>query len=1559
MSSRALSSVKPCTDEVKQEGCVWKSAETTLKHVCSNKKTKIWRKLRSSPSSPNGERTVKSFATFGASAVFFQCASCEIRTCLVDFGGRILQEEEAEQVSNSLIDEMPFQFDITAKLHSWRSLLLRPFWALLGHSSSSSSNMSPLGQEGTTSMDSTTYSIPSSQRICKYDVFISFRGTDTRNTFVDHLYHHLIRKGIFVFKDDKKLHKGKLISPQLIEAIQHSRVSIIVFSDDYASSTWCLDEMATIAECHLQFNQTVFPVFYDVDPSHVRNLNGVYLSAFALHTENYKHDPAKLDRWKTAMRSFGRSVGWDVRNKPEFGHDDWNGKGTNKVKAIVLDQKKDTSGRTQLRAEGLSTMRSLVILILYHKNFSGCLNFLSNSLQYLLWQSYPFASLPLDFEPYRLVELNLPNSNIQQLWEGHKDLPCLKRVDLSNSKYLIETPNFQGSRRLERLDLTGCTNLSQVHPSIGLLEKLTFLSLEGCSNLVSLNFGAEFNLYSLRVLHLSGCSKLESTPNFTGVSNLEYLDIDQLSAELMSSYCLEYLIFLDLGFCNLWRVPNAIGENPCHFRCGFDIVVPGTTIPKWFGHQYRGDLKVRIANVMNGRWVGVAFCAAFGEQHYPIIFGSSYPFCLSFESEHMEESFQMPLHSELNKVDSSKAEHLWLIFISRPHCHFATTGATITFKAHPALEIKKWGFRMVFKEDAFNPYNIEAIQVDDLLFDYAHESSSHSWPKIQLPYNWLLTEGVHESSSCSDSRFQLPYNWFVTEEEEIENREVNVKEEFCMAIKTLMVLTRETQVLQDVRESLQAAMGERLWGFSKNIGKTSAYVAELWGIFLRQANSPPLKNAIVPYAPKSHTLTLLPSSTGLSIGADKLLTVISGSRIVQPLHTSKPFCRGHLLQRTLLFAEYARDGFIIVDFNCFIRIRKLVNKSISSSPEATFYPFTNFDASAVFFQFASCEIRTCVVHFEGEFCKRKMLSKALQLAGCVVSNSLIDERCLLNLISPLSYTLGYYSSCDRFGPYWVIVHPLIRAHWAREVQLPRIPFPGLVAFLRLHASVNTIPESTMIEYIVGEDLPHLKMVDLNNSINLTETPNFEGSPRLERLDFTGCTNLVRVHPSIGLLSKLAFLSLRNCSNLVTIDFGNVCNLGNLGVLHLSGCTKLESTPVFSGVVNLEYLDFDGCTGLSSVHPSIGTLTKLKFLSLIDCTKLAYLPLIPATFSSSHLKFLISMDLSFCNLLEVPAAIGQLECLERLNLQGNKFASLPSTIMDLSCLAYLNLAHCHVLKYLPDLPIKSASSVGRYFKTASGSRDHRSGLYVFDCPRVDLRYWREELPFQLRWFQRLLKNPHHFRSGFDIVLPYHQSSTYFEGNPSIQRWFHHIFSGDSIKRVVNCNSDGDWIGFVFFVAFEVKNLPTNFGSPHHSSSSQLPHPFYLSFQSEWVEERFDMPLNLELDKIDRSQHIWTIYISRQHCHFIETGAHITFKARPGLVVKKWGLSRIVKQEIHMLIRENHDPSRKGNLVIGNVEKSSTNSGHKIQLPYNWLVTKEDEDENLEAKAKENNLCNLGL
>jgi hypothetical protein len=75
----------------------------------------------------------------------------------------------------------------------------------------------------------------SSSSIQAYDVFLSFRGKDTRKTFTAHLYGELHRNRINTFMDDK-VRSGEEISLALVKAIEQSKISIIVFSKNHASS---------------------------------------------------------------------------------------------------------------------------------------------------------------------------------------------------------------------------------------------------------------------------------------------------------------------------------------------------------------------------------------------------------------------------------------------------------------------------------------------------------------------------------------------------------------------------------------------------------------------------------------------------------------------------------------------------------------------------------------------------------------------------------------------------------------------------------------------------------------------------------------------------------------------------------------------------------------------------------------------------------------------------------------------------------------------------------------------------------------------------------------------------------------------------------------------------------------------------------------------------------------------------------------------------------------------------------------------------------------------------
>ncbi|KAL6269142.1 hypothetical protein ACE6H2_026053 [Prunus campanulata] len=147
----------------------------------------------------------------------------------------------------------------------------------------------------------------------KHDVFLSFRGEDTRRGFISHLDRALAYwQAMRTFKDDQELDVGAPISPELLTAIEESYLAIIVLSPNYASSTWCLVELSKILEC-MEDTKRILPIFYDVDPSDVRNQKGSFAEAFTKHEERFSGDAEKLNQWRAALRKVADLTGLDSK----------------------------------------------------------------------------------------------------------------------------------------------------------------------------------------------------------------------------------------------------------------------------------------------------------------------------------------------------------------------------------------------------------------------------------------------------------------------------------------------------------------------------------------------------------------------------------------------------------------------------------------------------------------------------------------------------------------------------------------------------------------------------------------------------------------------------------------------------------------------------------------------------------------------------------------------------------------------------------------------------------------------------------------------------------------------------------------------------------------------------------------------------------------------------------------------------------------------------------------------------------------------------------------------
>ncbi|TQE09473.1 hypothetical protein C1H46_004966 [Malus baccata] len=133
---------------------------------------------------------------------------------------------------------------------------------------------------------------------------------------------------------------------------------------------------------------------------------------------------------------------------------------------------------------------------------------LPNYLRYLCWVGYQLKSLPSEFSPDNLVELRMPYSGVEQLWNKGQKLGNLKVMDLSHSMHLTKVPDLSHCPKIKHINLMKCTSLVEIPSYFVKLDKLT-------------------------VLNLGYCSLLRNLPKMPG--NIEYLDLSNTVIEELPS----------------------------------------------------------------------------------------------------------------------------------------------------------------------------------------------------------------------------------------------------------------------------------------------------------------------------------------------------------------------------------------------------------------------------------------------------------------------------------------------------------------------------------------------------------------------------------------------------------------------------------------------------------------------------------------------------------------------------------------------------------------------------------------------------------------------------------------------------------------------------------------------------------------------------------------------------------------------------------------------------------------------------------------------------------------
>ncbi|KAG2663165.1 hypothetical protein I3760_16G014700 [Carya illinoinensis] len=1093
-----------------------------------------------------------------------------------------------------------------------------------------------------------------------HDVFLSFHGEDTRNIFTSHLHHALLDRGLRTYMDDEKL-----ITPAPLREIENSRVAIIVLSKNYASSKRCLDELLQILKCKKERGMTVFPVFYNVDPSDVRNQMGTFADAFAEHEIRFGKDSPKVLSWRNALTELGNLLGYDKQNGPE----------SELIKSIVHDVQRIVHMKDWLAASSSSNVQKP----------PSSLSSSSSEWEYDLFLSSS--------------RINTPNKFMDHLYEGLVNKGIRTFMDINDGP----RGEFNGSE------------ISSVRGMAVIVFSQNYARSRRCLQELSM---------------ICECMKVKKMKVLPIFYHVDASDVRHQKRRFGEAFDIHRKASTNIETIQIWRdaLHDVANLDGFHIEDGSEAQFIRTIVEK-----ISSQLHYTLTSVTRDDPVGM--------------------------NSRLEE---MKLHLDLASNDVRVTGICGMSGIGK------TTLARVVFeKFLHKFEVNR--FLVVSKA-----YGLAALQ-EQLLYNMKFKSEKDAW-------------NVHEGIHAIRSRLCRKKVLLVLDDvdAEIQLQMLAGDREWFGPGSRIIITTTNRYLL--------AGYGVQDVCIAKHLNESDALQLFIWKAFGKPNCGEDFLDLSKDFVNYAKGLPSTIKNLGCSLnGKTKEQWIVE----LDKLKAEDVDRNSQDAYRFNFDGLWDTEKELFLDIACFFngedkdRVVDILDNSgcfpnigIEVLKEKSFITIVG---RKLWMHDSLRKVGWEIVRNESpmEPGRRSRLwlcedvlnvlknNKGTNVVESIVLDSLLQKE-ELNAEAFLEMKrLRLLKICNVLLPHGLdyLSNELLFIEWHEYPlkSLPRSFRPkNLVELIMRCSHIKQLSKGFI------SNLYRLKLIDLSDSQNFNEIPNFDGFPNLERLILQRCTRLCKIDPSIRALNKLILLDLGGCKCLYSLP--PEINFEYLETLILSGCSALKKFPeIGQSMTRLSKLYLDG-TAVEKLPLSFKHLSGLTLLNLRDCKNFSAFPdiicsltslqtlnlsgfecrptrswhslgrsyglssvRVTATFpqiisffilfflilphghlsflvcatlilwayfffaaqlpeiepinfflprSFSRLSSLVSLDLSDCNLLDgaLPHDLDRLSSLHSLNLSGNNFTRLPERISQLPKLKLLYLDKCGRLQSIPELPL---------------------------------------------------------------------------------------------------------------------------------------------------------------------------------------------------------------------------------------------------------------------------------